>query len=520
MNKNHWLRRFIVGVLLSSLIVAGGGDVSAVSAVSEPVVKYPATEIAAGYVHTCALLATGNIKCWGYNANGQLGIGNNIDSSIPIEITGGALAGKTVTQIAAGAGVHTCALLSDATIACWGGNGFGQLGTSDTAERNIPVAITGGALAGKTTTQIAVGGGHTCALFSDSTVACWGNNLLGQLGIGNYSDSHIPVAVTGGALDGKTVTQISAGSQHTCALLSDATIACWGANNDGQLGTGITSRDINVPVAVSGGSNAGHTVTRITASGYHTCAVLSDGTVSCWGRNEYGQLGTGDTTNSNTPLAVTGGSLSGKTITEIQANIFHTCAVLSDGTVSCWGRNEYGQLGTGDTTNSNTPLAVTGGALTGKTVTRVSAGREHTCALLANGTVACWGMSHTGRLGNGSTIDSYIPVAVLWPTRAAASTKPTILGTARTGQRLRVNTGTWTGFPTPIYTYKWYECSVKITRSVQNVPRSCRMIGDATSSTFRLTAAQKGEYIAVRVTGTSTGFLGTSWLSKTSTKVR
>ena len=466
MNKNHWLRRFIVGVLLSSLIVAGGGDVSAVSAVSEPVVKYPATEIAAGYVHTCALLATGNIKCWGYNANGQLGIGNNIDSSIPIEITGGALAGKTVTQIAAGAGVHTCALLSDATIACWGGNGFGQLGTSDTAERNIPVAITGGALAGKTTTQIAVGGGHTCALFSDSTVACWGNNLLGQLGIGSYSDSHIPVAVTGGALDSKTVTQISAGSQHTCALLSDATIACWGANNDGQLGTGITSRDINVPVAVSEGSNAGHTVTRITASGYHTCAVLSDGTVSCW------------------------------------------------------GRNEYGQLGTGDTTNSNTPLAVTGGALTGKTVTRVSAGREHTCALLANGTVACWGMSHTGRLGNGSTIDSYIPVAVLWPTRAAASTKPTILGTARAGQRLRVNTGTWTGFPTPIYTYKWYECSVKITRSVQNVPRSCRMIGDATSSTFRLTAAQKGEYIAVRVTGTSTGFLGTSWLSKTSAKVR
>jgi alpha-tubulin suppressor-like RCC1 family protein len=466
MNKNHWLRRFIVGVLLSSLIVAGGGDVSAVSAVSEPVVKYPATEIAAGYVHTCALLATGNIKCWGYNANGQLGIGNNIDSSIPIEITGGALAGKTVTQIAAGAGVHTCALLSDATIACWGGNGFGQLGTSDTAERNIPVAITGGALAGKTITQIAVGGGHSCALFSDSTVACWGNNLLGQLGIGSYSDSHIPVAVTGGALDSKTVTQISAGSQHTCALLSDATIACWGANNDGQLGTGITSRDINVPVAVSEGSNAGHTVTRITASGYHTCAVLSDGTVSCW------------------------------------------------------GRNEYGQLGTGDTTNSNTPLAVTGGALTGKTVTRVSAGREHTCALLANGTVACWGMSHTGRLGNGSTIDSYIPVAVLWPTRAAASTKPTILGTARTGQRLRVNTGTWTGFPTPIYTYKWYECSVKITRSVQNVPRSCRMIGDATSSTFRLTAAQKGEYIAVRVTGTSTGFLGTSWLSKTSAKVR
>ena len=466
MNKNHWLRRFIVGVLLSSLIVAGGGDVSAVSAVSEPVVKYPATEIAAGYVHTCALLATGNIKCWGYNANGQLGIGNNIDSSIPIEITGGALAGKTVTQIAAGAGVHTCALLSDATIACWGGNGFGQLGTSDTAERNIPVAITGGALAGKTITQIAVGGGHSCALFSDSTVACWGNNLLGQLGIGSYSDSHIPVAVTGGALDSKTVTQISAGSQHTCALLSDATIACWGANNDGQLGTGITSRDINVPVAVYEGSNAGHTVTRITASGYHTCAVLSDGTVSCW------------------------------------------------------GRNEYGQLGTGDTTNSNTPLAVTGGALTGKTVTRVSAGREHTCALLANGTVACWGMSHTGRLGNGSTIDSYIPVAVLWPTRAAASTKPTILGTARAGQRLRVNTGTWTGFPTPIYTYKWYECSVKITRSVQNVPRSCRMIGDATSSTFRLTAAQKGEYIAVRVTGTSTGFLGTSWLSKTSAKVR
>jgi len=150
----------------------------------------------------------------------------------------------------------------------------------------------------------------------------------------------------------------------------------------------------------------------------------------------------------------------------------------------------------------------------------VATGGTITCSVLSDNSISCWGSNDFGQLGDGTTQDRLRPVAVVWPSRARAITKPSTTGVALVRQTLTAIKGTWTGFPTPIYTYKWYACSAMITRSVQNVPRTCWLISGAASATFRLTAAQEGKYIAVRVTGKSTGTLSTSWLSKTTTRVR
>jgi alpha-tubulin suppressor-like RCC1 family protein len=473
------------------------------------------TQISTSWNHVCALKSEGTVACWGYGGLGQLGTGTNNSSNTPVAITGGALRRKTVTQIATGAN-HTCALRSEGTVTCWGFNESGQLGTGEITSSLTPVAVTGGALANKTVTQITAGQDHTCALISDGTITCWGYNGVGTLGTGDLIDSNVPVAITGGALTGKTVTQITAGSGHTCALLTDGTVACWGFNYAGGLGTGDLS-SVNVPVAITGGALTGETVTQITAGGYHTCALISDGTVSCWGLNNSGQLGTGDLIDSNVPVAITGGAFTGVTISQITAGYQHTCALIADGGIACTGDDSYGQLGTGDNTDSSIPIAVTDGELTGNTVIEITSGNQHTCALISDGTVTCWGNNQFGQLGTGDNLDSNTPAEVRWPTRASATTKPIVLGTPRVGQKLRVNKGRWTGDPTPTFTYKWYACTAKVTRATQSIPGSCRVIKNATRSRFKLSPAQKGKYIAVLVTGVSTNTTATRWLSRTTT---
>ena len=472
-------------------------------------------QISSGPHHTCALVTDGTISCWGWNFSGQLGTGNTNNSNTPVAVTGGTLRRKTVTQIATGAN-HTCALQSEGTVTCWGFNESGQLGTGEITSSITPVVVTGGALANKTVTQITAGQDHTCALISDGTVTCWGYNGVGALGTGDLIDSNVPVAITGGALTGKTVTQITAGSGHTCALLTDGTVTCWGFNYAGGLGTGNTTSS-ETPVAITGGALTGETVAQITAGGYHTCALISDGTVSCWGLNNSGQLGTGDLIDSNVPVAITGGAFTGVTISQITAGYQHTCALIADGGVTCTGDGSYGQLGTGDNTDSNIPIAVTDGELTGNTVIEITAGNQHTCALISDGTVTCWGNNQFGQLGTGDNLDSNTPAEVRWPTRASATTKPIVLGTPRVGQKLRVNKGRWIGYPTPTFTYKWYACTAKVTQATQSIPGTCRVIKSATRSRFKLSSAQKGKYIAVLVTGVSTNTSATRWLSKTTT---
>jgi prepilin-type N-terminal cleavage/methylation domain-containing protein len=366
--------------------------------------------IVASPVHSC-VLAIGQAYCWGAGGNGTLGNGGTADSNVPLAVsTTGVLIGKTVTAIATGT-FHSCAL-ADGQAYCWGSGSYGRLGDGTTTTSNIPVAVsTTGVLSGKTVTAIATGTFHSCAL-ADGQAYCWGRSNYGQLGDGTTTtQSDVPVAVsTAGVLSGKTVTAITAGDTHSCALADDQAY-CWGRSSYGQLGAGSTATS-TIPVAVStAGVLGGKIVTAVTAGTTHSCA-LADGQAYCWGRGDNGRLGTGSTALSSTPVAVsTAGVLSGKTVTAITAGNTNSCAV-ADGQAYCWGRGDYGQLGDGNTVQADIPVAVsTAGVLGGKTVTAIATGNGHGCAV-ADGQAYCWGRGDNGQLGAGSTTYSSVPVIV------------------------------------------------------------------------------------------------------------
>ena len=371
--------------------------------------------VSASGSHTCALEPDRTVRCWGYNQYGQLGDGTTTDSSTPVSV-----AGLTNAITVAAGHHHTCALMTDGTLRCWGSNQYGQLGDGSPLDgtnhdAHIPVAVSG------ITNAVAVipGAYHTCALLADGTVRCWGDNDFGELGDGTNTSSSTAVAVTGLAA---APTVVTAGGFHTCAVLPDGAVQCWGRNDFGQLGDGDTP-DSSTPVGVIGLGP----VAALSAGGYHNCALMPDGTLRCWGRNNFGQLGDGSSLTylissnnqgligiynstllpgsiSRTPVEVANIS----TATAAIAGGFHTCALLADGSVKCWGENDDGQLGNGSSTSSSTPVSVIGLP----PVAAVSAGAWHTCARLPDGTVQCWGMNLYGQLGNGTTTDSETAVAV------------------------------------------------------------------------------------------------------------
>jgi alpha-tubulin suppressor-like RCC1 family protein len=370
--------------------------------------------VASGGSHSCTVIS-GTAYCWGRNASGQLGDGTTTDSLVPVAVnTTGVLGGKTITAISAGTS-HTCAIANGAAY-CWGLGTDGRLGNNSTSQSTVPVAVdTSGVLSGKTITAISAGDAHTCAI-ANNAAYCWGDNTsYGMLGDNSTTDRLTPVAVdTSGVLSGKTITTISAGDQHTCAVGSGAAY-CWGYNVRGQLGNNSTSTS-NIPVAVNtAGVLAGKTVTAIAAdmetTNTHSCAI-ADGAAYCWG---YGGL-LGDNTNSQStvPVAVhTGGVLSGKTVTAMTIGSGQTC-VIANAAAYCWGTGANGRLGNNSTSNSIVPVAVnTAGALGGKTVTAITAGGGQTCVVARVITaVHCWGYNNYGQLGDNSTTTSNVPVTV------------------------------------------------------------------------------------------------------------
>ena len=290
-------------------------------------------------------------------------------------------------DIAAG-GQHTCRLTGAGTTApafCWGDNSFGQLGDGSTTSSATPVPVSGGL----SFTQLTTGSGHTCGLTAVGAAYCWGRNAEGQLGIGSTANSSVPVSVAGGL----TLTALAAGSLHTCGLTSTGTAYCWGNNVDGRLGDGSTTNS-TTPVAVSGGTLR---FTALAPGELHTCALTGTGAAYCWGDNIDGQLGTGSTTDSPVPVAVSGGL----SLTTIAAGYGHSCGLTSARVAYCWGRNTESQLGNGAATgNSLVPGAVSGSL----TFTALVTGSLHTCGLTSSGAAYCWGYNADGRGGDGTTM--------------------------------------------------------------------------------------------------------------------
>ena len=355
-----------------------------------------AVAIAAGVSHTCALLADGRARCWGFNGSGQLGDGFTTNQPTPVTVSGLANA----VAIDSGGG-HTCALLADGVASCWGSNTFGELGNGTVSPSFTPTTVAGGG-SSVTARDIAAGSSHACAVRANSTVACWGDNGSGQLGDGSTTGRLTPVAVSGIA----NAVAIAAGDEHTCALLANGSVRCWGRGGEGQLGDGSTTSRLT-PVAVSGIASA----VAIAAGDFHTCALLADGGTRCWGLNTSGQLGDGSTTNRLAQVPVLADAVA------IAAGGQHTCALVAGGSVLCWGLNTSGQVGDSTTTNRLTPAGTVG-------ITQavaIAAGSFHSCALLADGATRCWGSNLNGELGDTTTTQRHTPVAVISLLDAVAS---------------------------------------------------------------------------------------------------
>jgi alpha-tubulin suppressor-like RCC1 family protein len=281
---------------------------------------------------------------------------------------------------------HTCGLRLDGTVVCWGtGEDFATGSVPNGADRSTPQPIP--ELAG--VIVLDAGSSHTCALLGNGNVLCWGQNLDSQLGNGTQTGAEaVPVRVSGV----NDAVGVTAGTENSCAVLADGTATCWGENRDGQLADGTTI-DRRVPVPVDGLRNA----VAISAGQDHTCALRSDGTVRCWGANDQGQLGDGTTEQRVGPVAVEGI----EDAVAMSVGGSHACALTGEGVVFCWGSNHFGQVGSGQVSESDpieeAPLRVEGVA----GAVALSAGDGHTCAILDDGRVVCWGYDNAGQLGFG-----------------------------------------------------------------------------------------------------------------------
>jgi len=398
------------------------------------------TDVVAGSYNTCALFGRGTVKCWGGNNYGELGIAaagrrgavpGDLGDHLPRVDLG---AGRSALQVSVG-GSFICALLDDFTVKCWGANVFGQLGQGDVTDRglgpnelgdNLPPVNLG---TGRRARAIYAASTYACALLDDGTAKCWGN-VIGpyrdRAGFGPPPEGAVgsQASQLGDALPainvgtGRKITQLSIEDAHLCALLDNQTVKCWGENDNGELGLGdrvgrgfdLSEMGDNLPVVDLG---TGRTVQSVIAAYRHSCALFKDGSVKCWG--EGGILGLGDEAYRGAGPEGMGDSLpvidlgTGRSARFLAAAGDRTCALLDDGSLKCWGGVISEPVGLGNATTPGDEPNEMGDQLpaidlgTGRTVQALSVGEAHTCVLLDDATVKCWGSNNFGQLGLGDT---------------------------------------------------------------------------------------------------------------------
>jgi alpha-tubulin suppressor-like RCC1 family protein len=378
------IRAFIVAVFIYSWLAVPDARAQSLGAAAP--VTFGVVQVVAGGFHSCLLTNRGAVKCWGFNAYGQLGDNTNINRYMPVEVFG---LQSGVVAIAAGH-LHTCAIvatpLDEREVRCWG---YGPaLGNGSTADKLVPTKVLN---LTNYQTAIAAGGNSSCAIELGGVLKCWGANTYGQLGDATFASKLQAVRVVN-LVEARAV---AVGFEHTCAS-DEGRLMCWGRNHQGQLG--VLASGTEQPIAI-GVANFPGTVAAI-ALGAHSCATNTAGTVKCWGANTAGQVGDGSTTNRSTPVNVVDLA---SDVSGISAGVGYSlngfaCAIVGASRgVKCWGNNVGGELGMGPFGPQLRPVNVSNLA---SGVRTLSSGYAHTCALLDGGGVKCWGRNTEGELGN------------------------------------------------------------------------------------------------------------------------
>jgi len=348
--------------------------------------EFRATKVAVGNGHMCAISVDGELYCWGGNSNGTIGDGTTTNRSSPVHID---IPG-TVRDIAVSAW-HSCAVTTTDQAYCWGNNSNGRLGLGTKINHYTPQLLPISGIK-----QLSVSTYTGCALLNSGGVRCWGNNgPSGRLGNNSTTESLAPVTPNG---LNSGVISLSVGEFHACALLESGGLSCWGSNSRSQLGVaGITSSPVPIPVFSSG-------VKKVLVGDFHTCVITTSNAMRCVGGNNYSQSNGVNTTDPVESWTTVPGGSSGVDDMAVGGN---TNCMLRAGVLSCWGRNNSGQTGRGNTENPVPPMEILSNVLA------VNANANlNICAIMENGVLQCWGGNSSGQLSNGTTTPSYSPTPV------------------------------------------------------------------------------------------------------------
>lgn len=369
------------------------------------VTKQHMSTLGLGYGHTCRIVDGGQVECWGDGKYGQLGHGTSSDSQTPVKVHASSTDSTPLSGVIgiSSGYYHTCALINDGKVKCWGEGEWGQLGNNGTGNQTTPVNVHTSSTDSTPLSHIqgvSASGVHTCALTNDGKVKCWGQGKYDQL-VNDEEKNLVPIDIPTSSTDSNPlsgITMVSAGRYHNCALTTAGTVKCWGAWLPSWNFFADNPAPRYVPTS-STDSTPLSGVVSISSGNAHTCVLTHTGKVKCWGDSRY--VGTNeDTGNQFTPVdvhtsATDSTSLSG--IVAVSCGEFHTCVLTNTGTVKCWGSGYEGALGSGVKDNQRAPVDVhtsstDSNPLSG--IIEVVSGYIHTCVLTNVGKAKCWGGSN------------------------------------------------------------------------------------------------------------------------------